>query len=55
MLEYGPIDYELMLGNVDEKAMEAGMSCVSQCTGCMCNCRCSCSGGKYEEFEWEVI
>ncbi len=55
MIEYSSVDYESMLGNIDEQAMESSVSCVSQCTGCMCNCRCSCSGGKIESFEWEVF
>lgn len=51
MIEYGSVDYKLMLGNINDEVMEASVSCVAQCTGCMCNCRCSCSGGKYETYE----
>lgn len=44
-----------LLGNIDGKFMFSAISCISQCTGCMCSCRCSCSGGIIADVEWEVL
>lgn len=55
MIQYNRNMYGAMLGNISEKTLKASVSCMSQCTGCMCNCRCSCSGGIIADFEWEVL
>ena len=47
--------YDRLLGNIDKLMLSNAVTCVSQCTGCMCNCRCSCSGGYVSDFEWEVV
>ena len=47
--------YDRLLGNIDKLMLSNAVTCVSQCTGCMCNCRCSCSGGYVSDFEWEVM
>lgn len=48
-------EYEKLLGTITEQTIEMAVTCISQCTGCMCNCRCSCSGGIIAEVEWEGI
>lgn len=55
MIEYNYNAYSFMFGNIGEEVIEASVSCIGQCTGCMCNCRCSCSGGIISDFEWEEI
>ncbi|MCC8105314.1 MAG: FibroRumin family radical SAM-modified Cys-rich RiPP [Clostridiales bacterium] len=54
MLKVNNDEYEAMLGSIDVDTY-AAVSCMSQCTGCMCNCRCSCSGGVISDFDWEVM
>lgn len=55
MISYNSENYTMLLGNINESMIDSAVSCISQCTGCMCSCRCSCSGGVISEFEWEEI
>ena len=55
MIQYNKSAYNVMFGNITEKAIETAAACIAQCTGCTCSCRCSCSGGIIAEFEWEVM
>lgn len=55
MLIYNVTSYEKMLGNINDKAMDSAVSCMSQCTGCKCSCKCSCSGGVIVDVDWEEM
>lgn len=55
MIQIGSGAYEALLGNINKDMLSHAVSCMSQCTGCMCNCKCACYGGYVSDFEWEVI
>lgn len=52
MIQYNNEIYKKMFGNIDAEAVNAAVSCMSQCTGCTCACRCSCYGGKISTVQW---
>lgn len=51
MFYYDLSAYDAMLGEIGSDALVM-LTCIGQCTGCMCNCRCSCSKGVFSDFEW---